>query len=75
MRTTLNLDADVLEKAKDYAEGRELSLGAAVSELIRRGLDAKLPTRIVRGLRVADLPKDSPRITSKQVRDLEAEDF
>lgn len=74
MRTTLNLDDDVLEKAKDYADGRELSLGAAVSELIRRALDAKVPTRLVHGLHVADLPPDSPMVTSKQVRDLEGED-
>jgi hypothetical protein len=74
MRTTLNLDDDVLEKAKSYAEGRSLPLGTAVSELIRRGLTAKRPTRMVHGLHVVDLSADSPRVTSKGVRALEAED-
>ena len=74
MRTTLNLDEDVLEKAKSYAEGRSLPLGTAVSELIRRGLTAKRPTRVVHGLHVVDLPPDSPKVTSKRVRALEAED-
>lgn len=74
MRTTLNLDEDVLEKAKSYAEGRSLSLGSAVSELIRRGLTAKRPTRMVHGLHIVDLPPDSPRITSDQVRELEEAD-
>src|SRR6266852_3716190 len=37
MRTTLNLDDDVLQKVKDYAESRSLSVGRAVSELVRKG--------------------------------------
>jgi hypothetical protein len=74
MRTTLNLDDDVLEKAKSYAEGRSVPLGAAVSELIRRGLSAKRPTRSVHGLRVVELPPNSPRVTSKGIRALEAEE-
>jgi hypothetical protein len=74
MRTTLNLDDDVLEKAKSYAEGRSLPLGTAVSELIRRGLTAKMPTRLVHGLHIVELPPDSPKVTSKGVRALEAED-
>ena len=74
MRTTLNLDEDVLQHAKSYAEGRSLPLGAAVSELIRRGLTAKRPTRIVHGLHLVDLPPDSPTVTSRGVRAIEAED-
>jgi hypothetical protein len=74
MRTTLNLDDEVLLRVKSYAEGRALSLGAAVSELIRRGLTAKRPTRMVHGLHVVDLPPDSPIVTSRGVRALEEED-
>jgi hypothetical protein len=72
MRTTLNLDEDVVQFAKSYAEGRALPLGAAVSELIRRGLTAKRPTRMVHGLHLVDLPPNSPTVTSKGVRALEA---
>jgi len=39
MRTTLTLDADILQAAKSLARARAISLGAAVSELARRGLE------------------------------------
>jgi hypothetical protein len=73
MRTTLNLDDDVLRIAKAYAEDRALTLGAAVSELTRRGLAVRRPTRVVK-LHVFDLPADSPRVTAKRVRELEMEE-
>lgn len=38
MRTTLNLDDDVLAAARVLAEEQGVSLGAAVSDLVRRGL-------------------------------------
>ena len=40
MRTTLNLEPDVLAAARKIATARAVSLGKAVSDLIRRGLDA-----------------------------------
>jgi hypothetical protein len=75
MRTTLSLDDDVMEEVKRYAETRSLALGKAVSELVRRALTTPRPTRIdpVTGLRVFDLPPDSPKITSESVRELDAE--
>jgi hypothetical protein len=60
MRTTLSLDDEVLGLVKRYAESRSLSLGKAVSELVRRGLTAQRPTRTVNSLLVFDLPADSP---------------
>jgi hypothetical protein len=72
MRTTLNLDDDILPLVKQYAEERALGLSRAVSELVRRGIRASHPTRLVNGILVFDLPPDSPKITSKHVRDLEA---
>jgi hypothetical protein len=74
MRTTVNLDDDVLHMAKQYARSRALGLGKAVSELVRRGINASRPTRKVNGLQVFDLPTDSPRITTEHVRTLEDED-
>jgi hypothetical protein len=71
MRTTLNLDDEVLEVVTRYARLRSISLGQAVSRLVRLGLDSKKPTRIVNGIRVFDLPKNSPRICSSRVRSLE----
>jgi hypothetical protein len=70
MRTTLNLDNDVLQEAKRYAEGRSVSIGSAVSELVRRGLSLRRSTRLENGLHVVDLPADSQEVTSGLVRGL-----
>jgi hypothetical protein len=71
MRTTLNIDDDVFETVRSYADNRSLPIGRAVSELVRRGLAAARPTRTVNGLRVFELSRDSPRVTGKRVRELE----
>ena len=71
MRTTLTLDDDIFQIAKDYAESRSIGLGKAVSELVRRGSSLPMPTRIVNGLHVFDSPPGSPIVTSKKVRDLQ----
>src|SRR5439155_24288486 len=44
MRTTLSLDDDVFREVKAYAESRDVAIGKAVSELVRRGLHAPLQT-------------------------------
>jgi Arc/MetJ family transcription regulator len=70
MRTTIGLDDDILARVKFYAESRSLSVERAVAELLRRGLSAELPTRVLNGVCVFDLPPDSPVVTSKRVREL-----
>jgi hypothetical protein len=72
MRTTLSLDDDVFQVVRSYAESRSLALGKAVSELVRKGLRAPAPTRMVNGLMVFDVPLDT-RITSKRIKELESE--
>lgn len=74
MRTTVNLDDEVGDLIKQYAESRSIALGKAVSELVRRGLAADRPTRVVNGLRIVELPPDSPRVTTELVRRLESEE-
>jgi hypothetical protein len=74
MRTTLSLDDDVFQVVKNYAENRSLAIGKAVSELVRRGLSAPAKTRVVNGLVIFDVPKDSETVTSEQVKRLEAEE-
>jgi|ERR1700722_3348708 len=73
MRTTLNLDDDVLEMVRQYSEARSVALGKAASELVRKGFTTPTPTRIVNGLVVFDLPPDSPPITSERVKQLQSE--
>jgi hypothetical protein len=73
MRMTLNLDDDVVQMARSYAESCSLTLGKAVSELVRKGLRAPMRTRTVNGIQVIELPPDSPRITTRRVKELESE--
>jgi hypothetical protein len=74
MRTTLNLDQDSLEVARRFASARRISLGRAVSDLVRRGVSRPNPTRQVNGLTIFDLPADSPKVTSAQVKRIEDEE-
>jgi len=73
MRTTLSLDDDVFREVKVYADSRDIALGKAVSELVRRGLQAPLQTRQVNGFHVVDLPEGSPVVTSERIRKLQEE--
>lgn len=70
MRTTINLDDDVVPAVKQYAESRAVSIGRAVSDLVRKGINATLPIRMVNGIPVFVLPSGSPKVTSQQVREL-----
>jgi hypothetical protein len=71
MRTTLSLDDDIVTRVKSYAESRELSIGKAVSELVRRGLQAPLKMRVVNGFHVVELPLESPLVTTAHLQKLE----
>ena len=73
MRTTLTLDDDVLELANRQAKARGLSLGRTISDLVRRGLSAPTPSVDKGGLVVFQLPEDSPKVTTEDVRRIEAE--
>ena len=70
MRTTINLDDDVFGEVKQYAETRSVALGRAVSDLLRRGLAAPLPTQIKNGIHVVVLPPGSSAVDSDRVKKL-----
>ena len=70
MRTTLNIDDDVFDEVKQYADSRSVALGRAVSELIRRGLKSPLQTQLIDGIHVVVLPTNSPPVDSGQVKQL-----
>ncbi len=67
MRTTLDLDDDVVTAARELAAEQRRSLGSVVSELARRGLT---PARVETedGLPVVRVPAGSPPITAATVR-------
>lgn len=73
MRTTVNLDDDVMELVRRRAKLRRQSLGRTISELVRRGLTASTPAREEEGIIVFLLPADSPVVTTEDVRRLDAE--
>lgn len=73
MRTTLNLDDDALEILREYSQTRSVALGKAASELVRKGANAPIPTRLVDGFVVFDVPPGGPKIRSERVKELETE--
>lgn len=73
MRTTLSLDEDALASAQEFAQSRRISLGKAVSVLVRRGVAHRQVTKEMNGLRVFELPEDSPKVSSRRVKELEGE--
>jgi hypothetical protein len=69
MRTTVNLDDDVVEAARTLADAERRSLGQVISDLVRRGL-APREDRIGTedGFPVFRVGADAPVITSDMVR-------
>lgn len=75
MRTTLNLAEDAAIAARNLAQREGVSLGDAVSELIRRGVGAGAAVHAARRHtplrgRFALLPARDEVITPQHVRDL-----
>ena len=71
MRTTLDLDEDVLQAAKEMAASRGLTAGQVLSELARKGLETPKTTRVRNGVPVLPpRPAGAPRPTMKRVNDL-----
>ena len=67
------MDDDLMPQVRTYAESRDISVGKAVSELVRRGLHAPLQMRVVNGFHVVELPAGSPPVMAEHVRKLEDE--
>ena len=72
MRTTVNLPDDVYQVARSVAEAKDISLGAAIAELVRRGLATHPPIREEGGFPCFEVPPGTPPITLEQT--LAAED-
>lgn len=50
MRTTLDIDDDVLQAAKEIAANRGSTMGKVISELVRKGLRPKPWVRVRNGV-------------------------
>ena len=60
MRTTLDVESDVLDAARVLAVARGVSVGAALSELARRGVAARTPLSARNGFPVFQIPAGPP---------------
>lgn len=69
MRTTLDIDADVLAAARQLAEARSQSIGQVISELARLGLEPR-PSRTTRrgGFPVFEVAPGARLLTFEDVR-------
>jgi hypothetical protein len=74
VRTTLDIDEDVLQAAKEIAAGKRTTAGKVLSDLARRAL---APTRTARTRNFVPVlprrPPGAPRPTMKQVNELKDE--
>jgi hypothetical protein len=68
MRTTLNVESDVLDSARALAVARGVSVGAALSELARRGVAARTPLSARNGFPVFQVPAGTPGFGPDDVR-------
>jgi hypothetical protein len=69
VRTTLDLDADVLLVAKELAEARRTTAGRVISELVRKALARQDDARVRNGVpllprRTAGAPRPTMQLVS-----------
>jgi hypothetical protein len=68
MRTTIDLDPEILSAARQIAADRSISLGKAISELARRGLETPVRTATRQGFPVFQVPRSARPLTLEDVR-------
>jgi len=74
MRTTLDLDEDVLQAAKELAAARGRTTGQVVSELVRKALAPTRQGRVRNGVPLLPpLPRGSAPLTMARVNRLRDE--
>jgi hypothetical protein len=73
MRTTLDLDEDVLLAAKELARRRHISLGKALSELARGALMPRGAVRVRNGVPLFPIKPDAQVVTLDLVNQLRGE--
>ena len=75
MRTTLNIDSDVVHAANSIARARSVSLGQVVTELLRKGLkdESRAPASSKSGFPVFAISPEAAPITLDDVKRAEDE--
>jgi hypothetical protein len=72
MRTTISLPDDIADVIRSFADVKGISLGEAVAELVRKGLQPRLPSAGGGIFPQFDIPEGAPLLTLEQT--LAAED-
>ena len=71
VRTTLDIDDDLLHAAKEMAESRNTTAGRIVSDLLRTALQRPpSPVRVRNGVPLISRPPGAPVLTMKRVNEL-----
>ncbi len=74
MRTTLDIDDDVLEAAKELAASRRSTAGKVLSDLARKALQPAAKARVRNGVPLLPRrPAGAPRPTMKLVNEIRDE--
>ena len=73
MRTTLNIEEDVLRAAKEIADQRGMTVGQVLSELARKSLTRKSPVSEKHGLPLFPIQTDAQVVTLELVNQLRDE--
>jgi hypothetical protein len=68
VRTTLDIDDDVLAAARALAAAEKMSTGKVLSRLARRGLAPRANARRHKGFPVFPVARDAPPLTPDMVR-------
>ena len=74
MRTTLELDDDLLDMAKPMARQRGITLGQMISELVRDSLKSTATPKFRNGIRVFPLRAGGQRVDLELVNRLRDEE-
>jgi len=71
MRTTLQIDNDVLRAARSLAQAERKTVGQVISELARQGLRPRHEDAESSGFPVFDVPPEAIPITLEMVQEAE----
>jgi len=74
MRTTLDIDDDVMAAARSLAAQRRDSIGKVISDLARQTLMKRQKVTTRSGVPLIPVKKDAPPVTMEMVNDLRDSD-
>lgn len=75
MRTTLDIDDDILQAAKEIAANRRTTAGKVLSDLARQALEPRETPEVRNGVPVLPARPGAPKITMELVNRLRDEEW